>query len=146
MESQIHVAVPVPNDEPNERHENAILQMREWLSEIYPASQIDRALHCSTFQNPETNCKELHMRAKIFTHNTEYCISANIKGEKPQYPCRDFLMASAKSRKSRVGETWRRGTDLADGSFSRETWQSICVDIVRYEAEDIKSENWKSFP
>ena len=49
----------------------------------------------------------------------------------------DYLGCIAKTRKPRAGEDWTRGRDLADGPFSRETWNKILVDIVAYETVKI---------
>ena len=42
-------------------------------------------------------------------------------------------MASALTRKPRAGEDWNRGRDLADGSYTKETWDKIISNIVSYE-------------
>ena len=35
------------------------------------------------------------------------------------------------------GETWTRGSDLADGKFNRETWERILRDIIRNELQKL---------
>lgn len=43
------------------------------------------------------------------------------------------LGCTASSRKPRAGEDWHRGSDLADGPLSEDTWRRILADIVSYE-------------
>ena len=75
---------------------------------------------------------ESHFRAKIFTANNSYCISAIERKEGKSY-----LGCIAKSTRSRPGEDWLRGNDLPDGSLSTKTLQSILAGIVRYELQSI---------
>ena len=46
---------------------------------------------------------------------------------------RGYLGCVGQTRKARAGEDWLRGNDLADGSYSKETWQKIKNDILAYE-------------
>ncbi len=128
-----------PLVDPVEMYEEAIAQMREWLSAIYPASKIDRALSIKNMKVSESIYPELHMRAKIGTFNNIYCISSTMHVDNPP----GYLGCGSLSRRFRPGETWGRGNDLADGKFCEETWCKIIKDIVRYEAEEVKSEFWK---
>ena len=63
-------------------------------------------------------------RITLYTTNFKYSIIA--KPEK-------YLGAFASTRMPRAGEDHMRGSDLADGSFSFETWHKILCDIVGYE-------------
>lgn len=136
-----------PGEEPVEEHENAIQQMREWLSQIYPPSQVDRALKIDkvvkndkTVPPPYWRLQdELDLTVKIWTFTNQYRITARIHG----YGNRTYLGCQASSRKSRTGETWTRGNDLPDGEFNQETWDKIMGGIVRYEAEEVRSDKWK---
>lgn len=133
--------VPVPiNDDPVEMYEEAIEQLRKWFSEIYSPAKVDRALHIDQIVVPDSPIRKLYVRAKIWTFTNVYGITASIHVENPP----GYLACGAQSRKPRVGETWCRGNDLADGRFSEETWRRILCDIVRYEAEEVKSEVWKN--
>lgn len=134
--------LPLPNlrDDPNEMYEEAIIQMREWLSSIYAPSKIDRAFKVEYVDiRPSSYIPKLFVKAKIWTLNNVYSICGSIHVE--NLP--GFLMCGALSRKPRTGETWCRGNDLADGKFGEKTWNRILQDIVRYEAEEVKSEKWK---
>lgn len=63
----------------------------------------------------------------IFTQTNEYLINA-VEKENGGY-----LGCVSRCRKSRAGEDWRRGSDLADGKLSVETWYKILEDIIGHE-------------
>lgn len=44
-----------------------------------------------------------------------------------------YLGCTSTSRKSRAGEDWLRGSDLADGPLTERTWHRIMADIISYE-------------
>ena len=69
---------------------------------------------------------------KIFTHTNVYSITARLRVDGTAY-----LGATMVCRRSRTGEWWQRGNDLADGEFCRETWGKILADIVSAETLDI---------
>ena len=127
-------------DDPHEMYEEAIIQMRSWLSCVYPPSKLDRAFKVEYVDlRPESRIPKLFLKARIWTLNNVYSITSSIHTLNPP----GYLGCGANSRKARTGETWTRGNDLADGKFSEETWQRILQDIVRYEAEEVRSEKWK---
>lgn len=130
-------------DDPNEMYEEAIMaiiQMREWLSCIYSPSKLDRAFKVEYVDiRPSSRILKLFLKAKIWTLNNVYSITSSIHTLNPP----GYLGCAARSRKPRTGETWCRGNDLADGDFGEKTWYRILQDIVRYEAEEVKSEKWK---
>jgi hypothetical protein len=130
---------PNPNEDPVEMYEEAIAQMRQWLSCIYPPTKVDRALQVDYITVPDSLVQKLYMRAKIWTMNNVYSIHTSMHILNPP----GYIGCGACSRKSRTGETWTRGNDLADGTFCEATWQKILQHIVRYEAEEVKSEKWK---
>lgn len=169
MESQNHVhQSPIEDTEHDELLEEVVVQMRIWLSKIYPTGKIDAALVIEkgnatkrgTVRRPEN---EFRVRARIWTFNNQYSIVANKfwcpdqdvplrkysnPDPRPELDTKAvrsdvYLGAMALSRKSRTGETWSRGNDLADGSFCEATWLRIVQDILRYEAEEVKSDQWK---
>jgi len=49
----------------------------------------------------------------------------------------NYLGCGASCRKPRPGEDWTRGSDLADGKLSDETWGRILRDIIVYELKTI---------
>lgn len=70
------------------------------------------------------------VRINFYTKDHRYHIVAinPISDNKDSY-----LGCTAQTRKPRAGEDWNRGSDLADGSYSKETWQRIVNDILSYE-------------
>ena len=85
--------------------------------------------------------KEKTLRLQIFTKNHLYSISAKLPdrsnfakehGDKGGYDD-GYLGCISQTRKPRAGEDWNRGNDLADGSYSKETFEEIVYDIVAYE-------------
>ena len=98
-----------------------------------------------------------YLRIRIFTDNNWYSITA--RNPKPQYRETEppempddrgsveprsaeprpaimdagYLGCGSSSRKPRAGEDWHRGSDLADGPLTEETWHKIIGDIVSYE-------------
>ena len=111
-------------------------EVRGWLRAIYSPSQIDKAV----LVRPDAGqCGSIHV--KIWTSTNEYrvCVSPRPTGGLEDA----YMGASASTRKPRAGEAWTRGNDLPDGNFSKELWQEIMVAIVKYEAQEVKSESWK---
>lgn len=113
--------------------ENALSQVREWLSSVYSPAQVDRAIKVTP--------QERAIRFKIWTAVNEYTVVVHIKDEQPLEEA--YMGAVASSRTPRVGETWTRGNDLPDGHFGEDLWQKILTAIVRYEAQEVKSDSWK---
>jgi hypothetical protein len=60
----------------------------------------------------------------IYTDTYRYCIRASS----------NYLGCQVSARKPDAGEDWHRGNDLADGDFSKDTWNKIIADIVGYES------------
>jgi len=143
QENLVVHTVPSPiNDDPNEIYEECISQMKKWLSLVYPKSKVDRALKVEYVETNGSNVRKLFLKSKIWTLNNQYSIAATIHiGNLPGY-----LGCVAIARKERPGETWSRGSDLADGDFNENTWNKIILSIVKYEAEEVKSEKWKDYP
>jgi len=72
--------------------------------------------------------------AKFFTGEHVYSISAKLPYEDSQ----GYLGCVGDCRKPRVGETWTRGSDLADGKYKEETFNHILRDIVSYEMKSLQ--------
>jgi len=121
----------------NAEKEAAVYQIRQWLEDIYPPQKVDRAIRLS---GKASNDYDDAIHFKIFTAANEYTIYVQLRGTGLEDA---YMGASAKGRKQRPGENHRRGNDLADGKFSRELWQGICLEILRYEVQEIQSEDWK---
>ena len=78
--------------------------------------------------NPDRSAYEFRFQFNIYTEIHLYRISAIDRSEDEGY-----LGCTSSVRKSRAGEDWTRGNDLADGKFTRETWDRIKNDIIAYE-------------
>jgi hypothetical protein len=65
---------------------------------------------------------------KIYTRTYSYSITCRGQSNQPGY-----LGCVASARKPYAGEEHTRGTDLADGYFSKATWRRIVLDILQYE-------------
>lgn len=71
------------------------------------------------------------LRVAIFTATNSYHISAI------EYPDRSYLGCIASARTPRPGEKHTRGSDLADGELTKETFFAILGEIVGYEMQAI---------
>lgn len=69
------------------------------------------------------------VRIHIYTENNSYSIHAREATEHHK----GYLSCGATARRERAGETWKRGSDLADGPLDVRTWHRILGDIVSYE-------------
>ena len=111
-----------------------------WLEWVYPKSTVERHIKVDKENN--------RIIAKIWTSVNEYTVIAKYSKEDLEpggsMPAKfGSLGCQASSRKPRPGETWTRGRDLRDGKFCLDTWLDILIDIVHFEAEEIKSDAWK---
>lgn len=77
------------------------------------------------------------IRIRFYTDSHQYAIVARLPnrgGDKYRGPDdKGYLGCYASCRKPRAGENWTRGNDLADGPYTRETWQRVMSDILAYE-------------
>ena len=76
---------------------------------------------------------EPQRRVRLYTHTNRYAIVATVREDG------GYLGCIANCRKPRAGEDWTRGSDLADGTLSQETWHKILADIVSYEMVRVHS-------
>lgn len=67
------------------------------------------------------------MAIQIYTNDHYYRINAK----------ETYLGCTSSTRRNRPGETWNRGSDLADGPFTKDTFHKIMGDIVGYELKKI---------
>ena len=76
-------------------------------------------------------------KASFFTGQYQYTIDARPgwvkEDENGGSGDEGYLGAVVSNRKSWAGETWTRGSDLADGGYNDETWQCIMADIIGHE-------------
>lgn len=99
---------------------NTKMQLQEWLEEFvrYGVEPLRR------LRFSETNGQ-----GKVI-----FCTAANIFALSFSDT---YLGCIASSRTQRAGENWTRGSDLPDGKFCRETFDSIMRAIVGYEMVDL---------
>jgi hypothetical protein len=144
--SSDRIQKPLPAFDPIE--EEALEMLRSWLSNIYRSRKVDRYIVVKKTES------YLLIISKMWTAVNEYTITASFPtldartswpGSPPaSYEVTEgYLSCTAGSRTNRPGETWPRGSDLADGRFTNETWEDIMIDIVRYEAQDVAADDWK---
>lgn len=71
-------------------------------------------------------------RVEILFYTRDHCyrIVATVGGHKGE---KGYLGATVMTRKPRAGEDWERGNDLHDGRRTKETWDKILLDVLRYE-------------
>lgn len=75
---------------------------------------------------------EIRLSMMLYTATNRYAINGkvNLMGDG------NYLGCMASSRAPRPGEDWSRGSDLADGKFSKHTWDRIVGDMLSYELID----------
>lgn len=107
-------------------------ELRRWLDVEH---RWDYDLYLEPSKNQDSNSKECNyiIRVKIYTLSNEYTITASPDGMNG----RGYMFCGGGSRTPRAGEPQFRGSDLADGVFSKETWYEILQDIVGYESVKI---------
>ena len=75
----------------------------------------------------------IRVRISLFTERHKYAIVVKKAHVTEAVEEGGYLGATVNKRASRAGEDWTRGSDLADGSYSEDTWKKILADIVAYE-------------
>ena len=114
----------------NEELKKSLPELAEWLKIISRYGNVDSV--CQIFRDKRDQERYF---LYIFTDEHSYHISAYAPSEKRP---KGYLGCIANCRKPRVGETWHRGSDLSDGSYSKETFIKIIGDIVSYELKTIQ--------
>jgi len=120
----------------------------KWLKELSRYRKLEDYIYISDY-------KEGEIRLKIFTKDHYYSIFVKLpqktkeeieaiekvkkqleeSGAKVSITLESggYLGCIGQVRKPRAGEDWNRGNDVADGSYSAETWQKIKDHILAYE-------------
>lgn len=73
------------------------------------------------------------VRATFFTEKYAYHICAYLPYMTLEKGDSGHLGCTVTCRKSRAGEDWARGSDLADGNYDQTTWLRIMTDIIGHE-------------
>lgn len=114
--------------EPHPKYNIKLLQefpdLLKWLKEVSRYGKVKDFIFISDYKE-----KEKVIRLKIYTKEHYYAISAHL----PKKDNDGYLGCIGQVRKARAGEDWLRGNDLADGAYSKETWNKIKNDILGYE-------------
>ena len=82
---------------------------------------------------------------RFYTGRDVYFISAKLGNQwlsegdpnRPKIKGDGYLGGQVTCRTPVAGEWWNRGRDLADGPYSRETFEHILLDIIGYEIEPL---------
>ncbi len=102
----------------------------EWLPQIMRGNpNLDEYVEVTEDDGEsDTKTYEQRYRFRLYTSKYVYTIRAIDRSENDGY-----LACGVSTRKSRAGEDWIRGSDLPDGPFTEETWNSIKHAIIGYE-------------
>ena len=104
-------------------------KLRSWLREICRFGNEIPFIHWDTGSTAsDADTIEFHAKVFVYTHNNRYSIVATVKKDGGSY-----MGCTVTCRTSRAGETSRRGNELSDGQFVRETWEKIKNDIISSE-------------
>jgi hypothetical protein len=97
----------------------------KWLLELIFPGKVEDFI-----QNIEESVDNEETKRSLcfYTEEHQYIISAI---ERPGG--NSYLGCGVLTRKERAGEDWKRGNDLPDGPFNKETWNRIIYAIVNYE-------------
>ena len=106
-------------------------ELAEWLNPLCRFTKLEDFV-IADYKKNFYGEGEHRMNIKFFTKEHQYSISAKKLNPK-KGKTNDYLSCIASTRKPRAGEDWSRGNDLADGSYSEETWNEILKDIIAYE-------------
>ena len=114
----------------------AFNELAKWMKPMCRFSKLEDFIIC--------DYKEKTLKLKIFTKDHQYYISAKLpevenngtsleSGQERKIVNDGYIGCIAQTRKPRAGESWTRGNDLIDGSYSKETFLEIIYDILAYE-------------
>lgn len=106
-------------------------ELTRWLSSII--SQFD------TFMISFFYKENKKIVTRFYTENYSYRIVAQRKNRKNKDEKNlGYLGCQVSNRKPNTGESWTRGKDLADGTYSEQTWINILCDIVNNEIKPLE--------
>ena len=112
---------------PKPKYDSKVLQeftdLYKWLKELSRYRNIEDSIYIYDYKKGE-----IHLQ--IFTKDHYYTIVAMIPSEKRP---KGYLGTYGQVRKPRAGENWTRGSDLPDGNYSKETWDSFKDCLIAYE-------------
>lgn len=102
----------------------------KWLKELVYPKEVDDFIEViyDGGQSQDDGTYEIKKEVAFYTDDNKYFIVAVEREMK-----KGRIECVANARKSRAGETWTRGNDLADGPFTRKTLERIKNRIIAYE-------------
>lgn len=106
---------------------HSVADVKKWLRNIGKYSDKNTLKKNTQIKVVEDTPAKLHVQ--LFTDSHCYSIIAKKKTRAES----GYLGSVASKRKPRAGERHTRGSDLADGALTKETWRRILGDIVSYE-------------
>ena len=109
-----------------------IKELRKWVGDICWDMTKDYVQIREEESKDTPEGRETTIRFRLFTDLYKYAIVA-IDREKNA----GYLGCVCVCNKQLPGETWTRGSDLADGKFKPETWDRIIRDIIRNELQKL---------
>jgi len=109
----------------SEKELTLMQQLDQWIAELVFPGDIKNFI-----QELEGSGDGVEIKRKLcfYTEEHQYIINAI---ERPDG--KSYLGCGVLTRKERAGEDWKRGNDLPDGPFNKETWNRIIYAIVNYE-------------
>lgn len=115
------------------------LELFVWLTDTFcgkhiPEELVFQYIQCSVENlalNPKSSDDSSDFRFHVYTENNSYCIVVKFKPDGSDRG--SYLGCTYTCRKRDAGEDWNRGGDLADGCFSKETFNDIVSDIIATE-------------
>ncbi len=118
------------NENPLEVLRNEFSELARWLEPLCRFKELEDFL--------VIDHKDKQLYLTFYTKDNEYHITARLPdveklGNGEMLTVDGYLGAIVTTRKSRAGEDWKRGRDLADGKYLKETWQRIVSNIVAFE-------------
>ncbi len=123
-------------------------QFHRWVNSLvrFGASPSDYIYWKSdTFVYGRNKVKEYKGHVIIYTRNHSYSITCSVKNN----ATKGYLGCIVSARKPLAGEDHTRGKDLADGYFTRKTWNQIVREMLQYElvrlAVGVRRENRRDF-
>lgn len=125
----------------DEKYDKAKEDLYGWLTSMF-CSRGDIDWKSYTYGEIDDNkmgsggAREKRCRVAIFMGDHRYVFSMTIRKDGKNY-----LGGTMTTTRYEVGENWTRGSDLPDGDFSKETFDSIIKSILACEFKRIKTQS-----
>jgi len=102
-------------------------ELDQWLKELVFPGKVEDFIEEKSGSG-KTDPGEIYRNFAFYTDEYQYFMTA-IEREAGK----SYIGCTVSARKERAGENWKRGNDLPDGPFNKETWNRIIYAIVNYE-------------